>query len=143
MRLNLPDIRAEMEFRAGHSIILGKNRFFELLRDDHSRYQSQFSEIQARYLLNFHSTQLVFQLFVYVLGRRILLFVEVRLVVGDHRARSLPFFLTIFPSKFGGQINFFLMPVSKPLPCIKQDGLLLLLLLLFQNQGLQVLLTLS
>ena len=75
--LDLSDIRAEMEFSAG------------LLRDDHSWHQSQFFEIQSRYPLNFHGTQTIFQLLVFILSRRILLIIVVGIIVRNCRTEVL------------------------------------------------------
>ena len=71
-------------------------------------------------------------------------FIIIRLIVGDYRARNPSLLWTIFPSRLYGQINLILQSISTPASSVEHDGPLLLLLLpLFQNQSLQILLTLG
>ena len=61
-----------MKFWTRHTIIFSKSRDFELVRDNYAHNNTHLSEIQSRHFLDFHGLEAIFQLFVYVISRRIL-----------------------------------------------------------------------
>ena len=85
-----------MHLRTRVSIIRGKGRDFELWWDDHFRNQTHFFKVQTMYFLDLRGVEMILQLFVFVIYRRILLFSVVNLFFVRPQT-VIPFFCLIVP----------------------------------------------